>query len=58
MNRGPVTYERVSLKAVWGGNVAKLAGRHRAPGLDDVLRLLRRPDARGHGLVVLGDQRA
>ncbi len=26
MNRGPVTYERVSLKAVWGGNVAKLAG--------------------------------
>ena len=27
MNRGPVTYERVSLKAVWGGNVAKLAGR-------------------------------
>ena len=27
MNRGPLTYERVSLKAVWGGNVAKLAGR-------------------------------
>ena len=27
MNRGPVTYERVSLKVVWGGNVAKLAGR-------------------------------
>ena len=27
MNRGPVTYERVSQKAVWGGNVAKLAGR-------------------------------
>jgi hypothetical protein len=26
MNRGPMTYERVSLKAVWGGNVAKLAG--------------------------------
>jgi hypothetical protein len=26
MNRGPVTYERVSGKAVWGGNVAKLTG--------------------------------
>ena len=26
MNRGPVTYERVSQKAVWGGKVAKLAG--------------------------------
>jgi hypothetical protein len=26
MNRGPVTYESVSQKAVWGGKVAKLAG--------------------------------